>query len=109
MKKITIYNANQYTKIAKLKKNAQHEMSLTIVDVEPTTRKSQDYNNQYIARTIKQRGYHSFRSPYIFTHIEALNEKNEPVRIFEHVIIGSDSREIITTPQRVYELLTNKS
>jgi len=101
MTKITIYNASQYLKSGKLKKKATAEMSLTTIDVEPVNTKA---NNEYTAKTIKQRGYHSFTSPYFFTHINALNDKNERVIIIETVTF--DNQEIVTTPQSLYKLLT---
>jgi hypothetical protein len=106
MKQIHIYNISQYTKKGKLKKNAQHEMGLTIADVEPQTEKDKLYNDNYIAKTIKQRGYKSFTSPYFFTHIDCLNDKGERCLIFETLFIGSDNKEICTTPKTLFNNLT---
>lgn len=108
MKKIYIYNLNQFTKAGKLKKHAQSEMGLSLIDVAPRTEEEAEKQrleaNEYIAKTIKQRGYHSFTSPYVFTHIEATNDKGEPVIIQETFTING--RELPTTPQAVYKLLT---
>lgn len=108
MKKIYIYNVNQFTKTGKMKKNAQTEMGLSFVDVVPRTEAEADKQrleaNEYIAKTIKSRGYHSFTSPYIFTHIHARNDKGELVIIRETVSINGT--EISTTPQTLYKLLT---
>ena len=101
MKKIYIYNINQYTSKGKLKKNAKTEMGLTVMGSDKP-----DYDNEYIAKTIKKRKYSDFVSPYVFTHIEAKNEHGERVIIQETITIGSDNREIITTPQTLYKLLT---
>lgn len=97
MKKIQIYNINQFTKKGILKKNTVPEMGLAIAGGE---------DNEYIAKTIKQRGYHSFTSPYFFTHINALNPQGEQVIIKETVIIGIDKKEVVTTPLTLYKLLT---
>ncbi len=103
MKKIIIYNASQYTKTGKLKKNARSEMGLTIVGSET---KDKEHDNNYVAKTIKERGYHSFVSPYIFTHIEAKNASGERVVIKEMVTIGRDNVEVSTSPITLYKLLT---
>lgn len=110
MKKIQVYNVNQYTKTGKQKKNATAEMSLSFVDVSAkteaeATKQRKDFN-EYVAKTLKARGYHSFVSPYFFTHINAVNDKGEAVRIFETLTIGSDNKELTTTPKSIYELLT---
>lgn len=104
MKKITIYNINQYTKTGKLKKNAQHEMGLTIVG--STTEKEKLHDDKQIADTIKKRGYTAFTSPYFFTHIDCVNDKGEQCRIFETVVIGSDNKEVSTTPKTLFTNLT---
>ena len=104
MKTITIYNINQF-KNGKLKKKAQSEMGLSFVDVlakdEKEAEKQRKEFNEYTAKTIKQRGYHNFESPYIFTHIDCLNSNNERCILFEHIIIGSDNKEIITSPVKL--------
>lgn len=104
MKKIKIYNINQFNKTGKLKKKAQAEISISIGG--ETTQDEIDHSNKQIAETLKTRGYHSFESPYIFTHILAQNAQNERVFIFESVIVGSDQKEITTSPVTLYKLLT---
>lgn len=100
MKYIKIYNRDQYTKTGKMKKKAKTEFGITIVGSDTPKE-----DNEYIARRIKACGYHSFTSPYFFTHIDALNEKGERVLICESVVIGSDNREVCTTPETLYKLL----
>lgn len=98
---IKIYNINQYTKMGRLKKNAKTEYSLPCLSTNP---KCQEIR----AEDIKGQGYHSFTSPYVFTHIDALNKRGERVFITESVVIGSDSREVITSPVSLLaELIKN--
>lgn len=110
MRKIRIYNQNQFTPKGLLKKKAREEMGLTFIDVEPKNDNEAIQqlidNNKYTAKTLKERGYHSFTSPYIFTHIEALNSKNERVYIYASIFIGRDNKEMLLTPMSLYKELT---
>lgn len=103
---------NQRTSKGVLKKKAREEMGLTFVDAlardEQEAERQRLEFNEYAAVTIKRRGYHTFAAPYAFSHISALNEKNEPVTIHESVFIGPDNREITATPKALYELLTHQ-
>ena len=93
MTKISIYNASQFTSKGKLKKNAKTEF----VEIS-----SNGLNAGKTSDQIKRLGFKCFETPYIFTHIKAVNKDNEPVMIFQDFMLGNDW--IITSPQ---ELLIN--
>lgn len=44
--------------------------------------------------------------PYIYTHVQMSDEQGNTFAIFEHVVIGSDKKEIIVSPEKVWQLLT---
>lgn len=92
MTRISIYNVSQFTSKGKLKKSAKAEYQ----------KEAETIDKGVIARYIKDMGYHSFSTPYFFTHIKAVNMKGEEVKIFQDVKIGSNY--IITSPQ---ELIIN--
>lgn len=104
IKKITIYNINQYTKSGKLKKNAKYELSLTQFDCGKINHKA---NNDYLAKSIKQNGFNQFSTPYIFTHIDAKNAQGEAVMIFETVTVNTS--ELTTSPINLYKALTTNN
>lgn len=96
---IKVYTPNEFTKFGKLKKRAQSEMGMMMVDVEPHTPNATDDFLKEVADKIK-RDYHSFSSPYIFTHIIAKkNNTNETRYIFE------TCNDLTTSPIKLLELL----
>jgi len=105
MKTIKIYNRNQYTSKGVLKKRAKYESSFLIGG---SKEEQEKFNNEYIAQRIKAQGYHSFVSPYIFTHIDCQNERGEQCYIYESITIGTDKREIITSPIKLLAELNTK-
>lgn len=100
MTKIKIYNYNQFSgRGGRLKKNAKAEFERAYDSSNPKIK-------ELLAEDIKALGYNSFRSPYIFTHIVGNNSKGEGVVIFENVVIGSDEREVMTSPGTLLKELT---
>ncbi len=98
---ITAYAPNAFTKYGRLKKKAHSEMGRLMVDVEPYTAGSIDSFLEETAQELKK-SYHSFRSPYVFSHIECVNKLNgETVRIFE------EYNRITTSPVKLLALLTS--
>lgn len=101
--KINVWNRNQYTKAGKLKKKAVTECGFMFGDVGETKQSDIDNWLKEVAWSLKER-YRSFESPYIFTHLNAVNkETGESVLIFEEV--GLKDGYIITSPEKLRELL----
>ncbi len=92
---IEVYAPSAFTKYGKLKKNAQHELGRMMVDVEPYTQNAvQDFIKE--TATALKKDYGAFKSPYFFTHIEAVNRSTgETVRIFE------SCNDLITSPVKL--------
>lgn len=100
--KITVYNQNQFTKYGKLKKNASCEFGRTIGDTGELTGDNLDAFLKETAELLKKE-YHGFESPYVFTHIKALNANNEQVYIYEDVTKNGVS--FMTSPTKLLEYL----
>lgn len=96
---IEVFGMGAFTKYGKLKKKAPHEVGCMMVDVEPYTAGSVDTFIEETATMLK-REYQSFKSPYFFTHIEAVSKvTGEPVRIFE------TCNDLVTSPVKLLERL----
>ena len=91
MTKIKVYNISQFTSTGKLKKNAKVERSYDECTV------------QYTSKNLKEWGYYGFSSPYVFAYINAFNDKNEKVLIFERVVFGD--KELATSPTKLLAML----
>lgn len=101
--KISVYSVSQYTKSGKLKKKARAEAGFMFADVEPLTEGATDKWLVEVADRLREE-YGAFESPYIFTHLRAVNKKtSESVLIFEEV--GLKEGFITTSPVKLRELL----
>lgn len=100
---IAVYPATAYTKTGRLKKNARSEWASTHFDVEPLTVGAVERWIMECAEKLK-REYRDFSSPYVFTHINALDSMGRPVYIVENVRMKDG--EIMTSPTRLYGNLT---
>lgn len=100
--KITVWNKSQFTKTGKLKKNATPEAGFMFADVEPYTVGAEEKWIAEVAEKLK-RDYHGFESPYVFTHLNAVNANDERVLIFEEV--GLKDGYIYTSPVKLRESL----
>lgn len=102
--KIEVFDRKQFLKSGKLKKKPHTDMARMSVDVEPVTEGSTDLFLKETAEQFKKY-YHSFESPYIFTHLTAKKiETGEPVVIFESVMVGKDY--VMTSPIKLRDYLT---
>jgi hypothetical protein len=89
----------QFKKSGVLKKKAQacFAISETVFNND-----QKSYSTDKIAMQLKDQGYHSFKSPYMFTHISCQDSTGKEIRVFETVNI--DGHDFITSP---VELLKN--
>lgn len=104
--KIEVFNRSQFLKSGRIKKHPQPEYSRIIGDTGEI--KIEDRTSFYkeTAKGLKNE-YTDFKSPYIFTHIQAKSIKTgEPVYIYEEVGLGGD-RTFQTTPKLLLDLLNN--
>jgi len=102
--KIAVYDRNQYLKSGKLKKKAQVDFGRTLIDVGTTKKSVQTNFTKETAQELKK-DYAGFKSPYFFTHIEAVKiSTGEPVYIYEDVTING--HKFITSPTKLLEALT---
>ena len=95
MTKIQIYNINQFTKSGHLKKNAKPEY---------TSEWPETSNAFKEANSIKASGYHDFKTPYVFTHINAINKDGQDVKIFQDVYMNG--AKFMTSPTELIINLT---
>lgn len=102
--KISVHNHRSFTKHGRLKKHPQgSEVGFALVDVEPYRENTLPDFLKDTAEKLKK-SYHSFSSPYVFTHIKAVNkETGEPVMIFEYVV--RYGQEIMTSPTTLLRFL----
>lgn len=105
--KIGVYDKKQFNKNGGLKKKAVSQLGFAWIDTQPYKLGEVEKWIKEVAEKLGQE-YEAFRSPYFFTHIEAINKvTKEPVLIFEHC--GTRDGWIITTPSRLFGNLTGDS
>lgn len=104
MLSIKVYAPSAYLKSGKMKKSAHPEYSRSIGDTGDMDEKTlSDFLGE--SAVMLKREYGQFSSPYFFTHIDAVNKTTgERVRICEDVY--RNGVELMTTPSRLFDLLT---
>lgn len=90
----------QFKKGGSLKKNAKAECGFMIGDVGEIEEVHKNAFFKNASEKLKK-DYCNFASPYIFTHISA-----QKIGTGEQVVIFENVGQFMTTPKRLFELLT---
>jgi hypothetical protein len=101
--KIEVFNQKQFKKHGGLKKTAKSDRAFSIMDIGDEISGGTDKWLAEVAKTLKTE-YHTFESPYIFTHLRAISKTtNEQVFIFETV--ATHGTTLTTSPIKLRKLL----